>query len=66
MKFFGYQILAIGVIWAGMAFFFNDMDQVGKIIFYLVTSWLLFLIVLFVKSLFKKKSLSPDEEEQEE
>lgn len=66
MKFLGYQILAIGIIWGGMAFFFKDMDQVGKIIFYIVTSWLLFLIVLFVKSYFKKASFDPNEEDKSE
>lgn len=66
MKFLGYQILAIGVIWAGMAFFFKDMDQVGEIIFYGVTSWLLFLIVLFVKSYFKKESYDPKDDDTQE
>lgn len=66
MKFLGYQILAIGVIWAGMAFFFNDMDQVGKIIFYAVTSWLLFLVVLLVKSYFKKESYDPKGDDTQE
>lgn len=66
MKFLGYQILAIAVIWTGMAFFFKDMDQVGKIIFYVVTSWLLFLIVLFIKNYFKKDSFNPNEEDRQE
>ncbi|GEN31373.1 large-conductance mechanosensitive channel [Cerasibacillus quisquiliarum] len=52
-KFFIYQILGVGVIWAGMAFFFKEMDEMSKIIFYVVTSWLLFLIVVFVKKLYR-------------
>ena len=55
IKFLLYQILAIGIIWTGMAFFFNDLYDQGKIIFYIVTSWLLFLIVLLLKEIFRKK-----------
>jgi hypothetical protein len=55
IKFLGYQIIAIGIIWAGMAFFFSDMMESGKIIFYVVTSWLLFLIVLFLKKIVKDR-----------
>lgn len=66
MKFLGYQILAIGIIWGGMAFFFKEMDDVGKIIFYVVTSWLLFLIVLFIKQFFKKETFGPDEDDQQQ
>jgi len=55
IKFLGYQILAIGIIWAGMAFFFSKMTEPSKIIFYLVTSWLLFLIVLVVKKFVKER-----------
>ncbi|TQS70593.1 hypothetical protein DX933_17685 [Ornithinibacillus gellani] len=61
MKFLGYQVLAIGIIWAGMAFFFSKMDGAGKIIFYVVTSWLLFLIVLLLKQLVTKRQFGPDE-----
>ncbi|WP_163970990.1 hypothetical protein [Oceanobacillus halotolerans] len=49
MKFLVYQIIAIAIIWTGMAFFFDEMNEMSKMIFYLVTSWLLFLIVLLVK-----------------
>ncbi|RYG73318.1 hypothetical protein EU245_07165 [Lentibacillus lipolyticus] len=62
MKFLGYQIIGIGIIWAGMAFFFRDMDQLSKIIFYVVTSWLLFLVVLFVKQLLTSKKQHDDDE----
>lgn len=49
MKLVLYQILGIGAIWIGMAFFFNEMDPTSKIIFYCITSWLLFLIVIYIK-----------------
>lgn len=32
-----------------MTFFLDEMYQAGKIIYYLVTSWLLFLLVMSVK-----------------
>lgn len=66
MKFLGYQILAIGIIWLGMIFFFKDMDTVGQYIFYGVTSWLLFLIVLFIKQFIKKENFGPDENDQQQ
>ena len=53
LKFYGYQILAIGVIWAGMVYFYSELYNSGRIIFYIVTSWLLLLIVLFIKEFFR-------------
>lgn len=53
-----YQILIIAVIWIGMIFFINDMDQMSKMIFYLVTSWLLLLVVLLVKEVIRKRKNS--------
>jgi len=55
IKFLLYQILAIGIIWGGMAFFFDDLYKQGKIIFYIVTSWLLFLLVLLVKEIVRNR-----------
>lgn len=49
LKFYLYQILAVFIIWLGMTFFLDHMFDSGKIIYYLVTSWLLFLIVMAVK-----------------
>ena len=46
MKFLLYQLLAVGIIWTGMAFFYKDMDEASKVIFYVVTTWMLFIIVL--------------------
>lgn len=53
MKLVLYQIIGIGCIWIGMAFFFNDMQPTSKILFYCVTSWLLFLIVIYIKQRIK-------------
>ncbi|WP_339317283.1 hypothetical protein [Oceanobacillus sp. FSL W7-1304] len=44
----------IGAIWIGMATFFSEMNEGAKLIFYLVTSWLLFLIVIIVKAWIKQ------------
>lgn len=49
------QLGVIGVIWIGMAFFFNDMTDTSKRIFYIVTSWLLFIIVMVVKNFIRQK-----------
>ncbi|TFJ91912.1 hypothetical protein [Lentibacillus salicampi] len=60
MKGFVYQIIVVGIIWTGMAFFFQDMDRISKFIFYATTSWLLFLIVIFVKQLMKRRHHDED------
>ncbi len=49
LKFYLYQILGVLIIWIGMTIFLDDLFGVGRIIYYVVTSWLLFLIVLTVK-----------------
>lgn len=56
-----YQIIAVGLIWCGMAFFFDELYQSGVYIFYAVTSWLLFLIVLFVKQVIRERKGKNDE-----
>ncbi|PAV28083.1 hypothetical protein CIL05_18415 [Virgibacillus profundi] len=56
MKLLVTQLIMIGVIWTGMAFFFSDMNEASKVVFYVVTSWLLFLIVIVLKALFSKKN----------
>ncbi len=61
MRFLLYQILVIGLIWGGMLLFWNDLYDQGRIIFYIVTSWFLFLIVLFVKEWIKSKK-NPEQE----
>ncbi|GGJ93395.1 hypothetical protein GCM10007063_15000 [Lentibacillus kapialis] len=55
-----YQIVIIGLIWTGMAFFFQKMDSFSKFIFYAATSWLLFLIVILIKQLFKTRHNDED------
>lgn len=55
MKFLGYQILLVGFIWCGMLFFLSDLYESGKYIFYLVTSWLLFLLVLYAKQYVRER-----------
>lgn len=59
-KFFGYQILAVFIIWAGMTFFYNELKQSGVFIYYVVTSWLLFLIVLGVKHFLRERKEKED------
>ena len=49
-KFFGFQILAISIIWIGMTIFFKEMARSGVIIYYVLTSWLLFLIVVYIRN----------------
>lgn len=65
IKFFLYQILGVGIIWLGMFFFFDDLYDSGKIIFYIVTSWLLFLIVLAVKQFLHDQKNREEEGDQE-
>ncbi|MHA6252653.1 hypothetical protein [Oceanobacillus sp. CAU 1775] len=55
MKLLVTQLAMIGVIWVGMLFFFNEMNDTSKIIFYVVTSWFLFLVVMVVKNLIRIK-----------
>lgn len=60
MKTLLYQVIGLGVIWIGMALFYSDMDTVSRIIFYVVTSWLLLLIGLFIKQLVKGRDKDDD------
>lgn len=55
-----YQIIAVSVIWLGMLAFFNDLYQTGVYIFYAITSWLLFLIVLFIKQFIRERKEKQD------
>src|SRR5690625_7953370 len=54
-KFFGYQIIAVLIIWLGMTVFFKKLDSSGVIIYYVVTFWLLFLLVLFFNNMYKQR-----------
>ncbi|WP_246202581.1 hypothetical protein [Virgibacillus doumboii] len=60
MKPLVYQVIGLGVIWLGMAFFYSDLHGAGRIIFYIATSWLLFLIVILVKALMKGRNEDDD------
>lgn len=62
MKLLVTQLAMIGVIWVGMLFFFNEMNDTSRIIFYVVTSWFLFLIVMVLKNVFSKKNGNTDQD----
>ncbi|WP_461183688.1 hypothetical protein [Virgibacillus kimchii] len=49
------QLAVIGVIWTGMTTFFPQMDIYARAVYYVVTSWFLFLIVVVVKEWIKLK-----------
>lgn len=55
-----YQIIIVGVIWIGMAVFFQEMDPVSQFIFYVATSWLLFLMVILISQLIKRRKNKDD------
>ncbi|MBO1001411.1 hypothetical protein ACFSKI_15300 [Pseudogracilibacillus auburnensis] len=61
LKFYGYQILGVLIIWLGMTFFLKDIEGAGKLIYYVVTSWLLFLIVLTGKKFISDRKEKNDE-----
>ncbi|MCT1904703.1 hypothetical protein [Oceanobacillus sojae] len=52
------QFAIIFIIWAGLLTFFQDMSNASQLIFYLVTSWLLLLIVLIIKTWVRGKKES--------
>lgn len=49
MKLLGYQIVAMAIIWIGMVSFYSELDDWSKVFFYVLSGWLLFLIVSFIK-----------------
>lgn len=49
LSFYLYQILGVGVIWGGMTYFLDEIHGNGIYIYYAVTSWLLFLIVVAIR-----------------
>jgi len=49
------QFVIIFIVWLGLLTFFQEMSQASQLIFYLVTSWLLLLIVLMIKTWISKK-----------
>ncbi|CEI83135.1 hypothetical protein J18TS1_08520 [Oceanobacillus oncorhynchi subsp. incaldanensis] len=52
------QFVIILIVWVGLLTFFQEMSQASQLIFYLVTSWLLLLIVLMIKTWIKEKKES--------
>lgn len=64
VKFYLYQIAFILVIWIGMTFFRSEIFGVGTFIYYAVTSWLLFLIVLAVKQFFRDRRAKRETDEK--
>ena len=65
MKFYLYQILGVLIIWLGMTYFLDDITGTPRIIYYAVTSWLLFLIVVTVRTyLTERKHKNKDENEK--
>lgn len=65
MRYLLYQLIPIAIIWGGIAFFYDDLYDSGRIIFYVVTSWLLFLIVLIIKEFFRGSDKSRKDQSQE-
>ncbi len=47
-------------------FFFDQMGEPSKLIFYAVTSWLLFLIVLFGKKVYRDRQAKKDKGDKQE
>jgi uncharacterized membrane protein len=60
-KYFLYQIIGVLIIWLGMTYFLDDIFGVGKIIYYVVTSWLLFLIVIMIRTFIETRKKKHDE-----
>ncbi|GEN89464.1 hypothetical protein MKY30_14725 [Oceanobacillus sp. FSL W8-0428] len=52
------QFVIIFIVWIGLLTFFQDMSNASQLIFYLVTSWLLLLIVLIIKTWIREKKKS--------
>lgn len=64
VKFYLYQIAFVLVIWIGMTYFRSEIFGVGTLIYYAVTSWLLFLIVLAVKQFFRDRREKQEADEK--
>jgi uncharacterized membrane protein YadS len=60
VKFYLYQLLAVGIIWLGMTFFLDEMADSGKMIYYAVSLWGVILIVLTIKKWFSDRKLKED------
>ncbi|RKQ31418.1 hypothetical protein D8M06_13935 [Oceanobacillus halophilus] len=49
------QFVLIAIIWIGMLMFYSDMNEASRIIFYLVTSWMLFILVGIIKVFMRER-----------
>lgn len=49
------QFVIILIVWIGLFTFLQDMSEASKYIFYLVTSWLLLLVVLIIKAWIRER-----------
>ncbi|MFS0752519.1 hypothetical protein [Oceanobacillus sp. 1P07AA] len=55
MKLLVGQLVITALIWMGMASFYDQMNELNTWIFYLVTSWMLLLLVLVIKEWLRLK-----------
>lgn len=55
IKILVWQLVVIGLMWIGMLTFYNEMDSISRFVFYIVTSWLLYLIVVTIIRLLRQK-----------
>lgn len=60
IKFYIYQLIGVLVVWLGMTYFIDDIGGDMKIIYYIVTSWMLFIIVLTIKKFFSDRKKKDD------
>jgi len=60
IKFYIYQLIGVLVVWLGMTYFIDDIGGDMKIIYYIVTSWMLFIIVLTIKKYFSDRKKKDD------
>lgn len=50
-----YQLLIVFLVWLGLLSFLDELGEPAKFVFYLITSWALFLLVLIGKELIVKR-----------
>lgn len=50
-----YQLLIVFLVWLGLLTFVDELVEPAKFVFYLLTSWLLFLLVLVGKNFFSQR-----------
>lgn len=60
IKFYIYQLIGVLVVWLGMTYFIDDIGGDMKIIYYIVTSWMLFILVLTIKKFFSDRKKKDD------